>query len=42
MGYVATEFAGDGTELDLMIRGKANPARVVPMPFVPHRYRRAV
>ncbi len=41
MGYVTTEFAGDGTELDLMVRGKANPARVVPMPFVPHRYRRA-
>lgn len=42
MGYVATEFAADGTELDLMVRGKANPARVVPLPFVPHRYRRAV
>jgi aminomethyltransferase len=42
MGYVKTEFAGDGTEIDLMVRGKANPARVVPIPFVPHRYRRAV
>ena len=42
MGYVETEFAGDGTEIDLMVRGKANPARIVPMPFVPHRYRRAV
>jgi aminomethyltransferase len=42
MGYVATEFAADGTEFELMVRGKANPARVVPMPFVPHRYRRAV
>jgi aminomethyltransferase len=42
MGYVETAFAGDGTELDLLVRGKALPARVVPMPFVPHRYRRAV
>jgi aminomethyltransferase len=42
MGYVATEFAGDGTEIDLIVRGKAMPARVAPMPFVPHRYRRAV
>lgn len=42
MGYVETKFAGDGTEIDLMVRGKANPARVVPMPFFPHRYRRAV
>jgi aminomethyltransferase len=42
MGYVATEFATDGIAFDLMVRGKANPARVVPMPFVPHRYRRAV
>ncbi len=42
MGYVETSFAGDGTEIDLMVRGKALPARVAPMPFVPHRYRRAV
>ena len=27
---------GDGD--DLMVRGKAIPARVAPMPFVPHRY----
>jgi aminomethyltransferase len=42
MGYVATEFAADGTKIDLMVRGKGNPAHVVPLPFVPHRYRRAV
>jgi aminomethyltransferase len=41
MGYVETEFAGDGTEIDLIVRGKPLPARVAPMPFVPHRYRRA-
>ena len=42
MGYVETAFAGDGTEIDLIVRGKNLPARVAPMPFVPHRYRRAV
>jgi aminomethyltransferase len=42
MGYVETVYAGDGTELDLIVRGKPLPARVVPMPFVPHRYRRAI
>jgi len=38
MGYVARECAEDGTALALMVRGKALPARVAPMPFVPHRY----
>jgi aminomethyltransferase len=42
MGYVETSFAADGTEIDLLVRGKANPARVAPLPFVPHRYRRAI
>lgn len=42
MGYVETAFAGDGTEIDLVVRGKPMPARVAPMPFVAHRYRRAV
>jgi glycine cleavage system T protein (aminomethyltransferase) len=41
MGYVETASAGDGTEVDLIVRGKAMPARVAPMPFVPHRYKRA-
>jgi aminomethyltransferase len=40
MGYVATELASDSTTLDLLIRGQRQPARVVPMPFFPHRYRR--
>ena len=40
MGYVAREHAADGTPLELMVRGKAIPARVAPMPFVPHRYAR--
>jgi aminomethyltransferase len=42
MGYAETAFAGDGTEIDLIVRGKPMPARVSPMPFVPHRYRRAI
>ena len=41
MGYVETQFAKDGTEVDLMVRGKAMPAHVAPMPFVPHRYKRS-
>ena len=40
MGYVETEFANDGTEIGLLVRGKEMPARVTPMPFVPHRYKR--
>jgi aminomethyltransferase len=41
MGYIESAFAADGTEIDLIVRGKAMPARVAPMPFVPHRYRRS-
>lgn len=40
VGYVARDQAGDGTALTLMVRGRPLPARVVPLPFVPHRYRR--
>lgn len=40
MGYVDAPYAADGTEIHLMVRGKASPARVAPMPFVPHRYHR--
>jgi aminomethyltransferase len=40
MGYVDSAFAKDGTEVDLMVRGKPMPARVAPMPFVPNRYKR--
>jgi len=41
MGYVETAFAREGTEIDLLVRGKALPARVASMPFVPHRYKRS-
>ena len=40
MGYVRKDLAADGTALHLIVRGKALPARIVPMPFVPHRYAR--
>jgi aminomethyltransferase len=38
MGYVETGLDKPGTELQLMVRGKAVPARVAQLPFVPHRY----
>jgi aminomethyltransferase len=40
MGYVGIAFAEPGTELKLEQRGKLFEARVVSMPFVPHRYHR--
>jgi len=40
MGYVGPDFSKTGTGLQLMVRGKALPARVADMPFTPHRYYR--
>ncbi len=40
LGYVRAADAAPGTALDLVVRDKARPAQVVPLPFVPHRYRR--
>ena len=40
MGYVAGHLSEVGTALKLEQRGKLFGARVVPMPFVPHRYHR--
>ena len=40
MGIIRRALAEDGTALTLMVRGKALPATVVPMPFVPHKYAR--
>ena len=36
MGYVETAFAANGTQVDLMVRGKPMPAVIAPMPFVPN------
>ena len=41
MGYVATDFADPDTPVHLIVRGRALPARVSEMPFVPHKYVRA-
>ncbi len=38
MGYVAAEHATVDTEIDLMVRGKPRPGRIVKMPFAQHRY----
>jgi len=40
MGYVDRRHAAAGTPLALLVRGTARPARVVPLPFVQHRYNR--
>ncbi|MGE0701157.1 MAG: glycine cleavage system aminomethyltransferase GcvT [Hyphomicrobiaceae bacterium] len=40
MGYVASDHADVDTPVQLLVRGKALPARVVTLPFVPHRYLR--
>ncbi len=40
MGYVEAGLAVPGTELDVSVRGKPLPARVVAMPFVPAGFRR--
>jgi aminomethyltransferase len=40
MGYVAARTAHAGTALELMVRATPRPARVAPLPFVPHRYYR--
>ena len=38
MGYVDAAHAAKGTALQAIVRGKALPATVVPMPFVPTNY----
>ncbi|MDR3476024.1 MAG: glycine cleavage system aminomethyltransferase GcvT [Devosia sp.] len=38
MGFVLKSFAESGTRLAVAVRGKAQPALVAPLPFVPHRY----
>ena len=38
MGYIKSEFADQGTAVNLRVRGKAIPAKVTALPFVEHRY----
>jgi aminomethyltransferase len=40
MGYVAAAHAAPGTAVQLVVRGTPRPARLVPLPFGPHRYYR--
>jgi glycine cleavage system T protein (aminomethyltransferase) len=40
MGYVESASAAPGTDLQVIVRDKALPAKVAPLPFVPHRYHR--
>jgi aminomethyltransferase len=40
MGYVPPAQAAPGTAVELVVRGRGLPARVVPLPFVPNRYHR--
>jgi len=38
MGYVPPALSAPGTRLQVLVRGRAQPAEVTPMPFHPHRY----
>jgi len=38
LGFVPPAQAVTGTKLQVSVRGRAQPAEVVPTPFVPHRY----
>ncbi len=40
MGYLDAAHAAAGAPLSLLVRGTARPARVAPLPFVPHHYHR--
>lgn len=40
MGYVAAAHAAPGTKVDLIVRGKARPAEIAALPFIPQNYKR--
>lgn len=40
LGLVPPEHTAIGTKLQVSVRGRAQPAEIVPTPFVPHRYYR--
>lgn len=40
MGFLDTPIARAGGAVDLLVRDKPRPADIVPLPFVPHRYKR--
>lgn len=41
MGYLPPAVAQPGAAVWVTVRGRAQPARVIAMPFIPHRYHRA-
>jgi aminomethyltransferase len=41
MGFVPPAWSAPGTGLTVEVRGRGQAAEVTPLPFVPHRYRRA-
>lgn len=41
LGYVSPEYAKPDTPVELVVRGEPLDAKVVPLPFVPHAYKRA-
>lgn len=41
MGYVASDYATPDTELNLLVRGNAMPAKITALPFVAHNYYRS-
>ncbi len=40
MGFAPPEYQAPGSALQLVVRGRALPAEVVALPFVPHRHHR--
>ena len=42
MGFVTPALSAAGTALKVIVRGKPQAAQVAALPFVPHRYVRAV
>jgi len=40
MGYVKRRYSKVGTEINLLIRGKAKPAKIIKLPFVPNNFYR--
>jgi len=42
LGYVPKAFVAEGTDIQLVIRGKLHPAKVASTPFVQQRYKRKI
>jgi len=40
MGYVTTAHSKPGQKINLLIRGKAQPAEITALPFVTQNYKR--